>query len=217
MGIQSRGQRRSFGIVSGDMRDISCVPRGRFSEKMTTLTMVQYRSCVYTAFLALNGITEAFVYGVARSGNDVGEIGIAHAAIGGVFALIAPGFVMRHGSVGLIAANCVAMALRSAYSIQYERSYFSRSGKAKSVMGTLSRMFPHVLAMMAFGASCVISRVSSRRIYDAQIATGGSWIFAGAQHIGIGVVCVIITLSLSFWLERDIRETILKSIKRKRE
>lgn len=41
-----------------------------------------YCSCVLTAFLALNGITEAFVYGVARSGNDVGKIGIAHAVVG---------------------------------------------------------------------------------------------------------------------------------------
>jgi hypothetical protein len=174
-------------------------------------------SCVYTAFLALNGITEAFVYGVARSGNDVGTIGIAHAVIGGVFALIAPGLVTRHGSIGLIAANCVAMALRSAYSIRYGRSYFARAGRTRSIAGTLSRMFPHVLVMMAFGASCVISRVSSRRVYDAHIATGGSWIFAGSQHIGVGVTCVIITLSLSFWLEGDIREAILKSIKRKRE
>lgn len=35
--------------------------------------------CIYTALLALNGTTEAFVYGVAKSGSDVGSLGLAHA------------------------------------------------------------------------------------------------------------------------------------------
>jgi len=35
--------------------------------------------CIYTAFLALNGTTEAFVYGVAKSGREVGKLGVAHA------------------------------------------------------------------------------------------------------------------------------------------
>lgn len=35
--------------------------------------------CIYTAFLALNGTTEAFVYGVASHGTDVGKLGISHA------------------------------------------------------------------------------------------------------------------------------------------
>lgn len=179
--------------------------------------MISDCSCVYTAFLALNGITEAFVYGVARSGNDVGKIGIAHAVIGGLFALIAPGFVTKHGSVGLIGANCVSMALRSAYSLQYARSYFARAGKTRSIAGILSRIFPHFVVTMAFGASFVICRVSSKHIYDAQLATGRSWIFAGAQHITVGVMCVITIVGLSLWLERDIREAIQKSVKQKRE
>ena len=181
------------------------------------MLMICNGSCVYTAFLALNGITEAFVYGVARSGNDVGKIGIAHAVVGGLFALIAPGFVRNHGSVGLVAANCVSMALRSMYSLQYARSYFAKEGKTRGVMGILSRILPHGVVIMAFGVSFVISRASSKSIYDAQLATGRSWIFAGAQHIGVGVMCVIMTFALSLWLERDVREAILKSIKRKRE
>ncbi len=172
---------------------------------------------MYTAFLALNGITEAFVYGVARSGNDVGKIGISHAVVGGLFAIIAPGLVTKHGSVGLIAANCVSMALRSAYSLQYARSYFAKAGEKRSMADILSRICPHVVVTAAFGASFVICGVSSKRIYDARIATGGSWIFAGAHHIIVGVMCVITIVGLSFWLEKDIRKAIEKSIKRKRE
>ena len=34
--------------------------------------------CCYTALLSLNGTTEAFVYGVTKSGADVGRLGLAH-------------------------------------------------------------------------------------------------------------------------------------------
>jgi len=96
--------------------------------------------CVYTAFLALNGIAEAFVYGVARSGADVGGIGAAHAVAGGVFAAVAPGLVNEYGAAGLVAANCVSMALRAAYSLWYARGYFARGGRSRSVPSMLSRL-----------------------------------------------------------------------------
>ena len=81
--------------------------------------------CVYTAFLSLNGITEAFVYAVARSGRDIGRLSIVHALVGGVFALLAPGLVTNHAAVGLVYANCISMALRSLYSLYVAWGYFA--------------------------------------------------------------------------------------------
>lgn len=173
-------------------------------------------SCVYTAFLALNGTTEAFVYGVARSGNDVGKLGIAHAVVGCVFALIAPGLVRKHGAVGLVAANCISMGLRSMYSLYYARGYFAKMGSRRSsVVGILCRILPHAMVLGVFGASFVITRASNNMLYYGQIAAGGNWITAGAQHIGVGALCVVVTVALSLWLERDIRYALLKLVKRK--
>ena len=180
--------------------------------------------CVYTAFLALNGITEAFVYGVARSGKDVTSMGIVHAIVGIVFALFAPTLVTRYGALGLIVANCISMVMRCLYSLLYIRSYFashSASGqtsmKRSRIMSILSRMFPHIVVMMAFAASFLICRFSSIHMYDSQIAAGTNWMMAGAQHIGVGLLCIVVTLGLSSWFETDMKEAILNVMKRKRE
>ena len=174
--------------------------------------------CVYTAFLALNGLTEAFVYGVARSGNDVGKIGIAHAVVGGLFALIAPGLVRTHGAVGLVAANCISMALRAMYSLHYARGYFANAWNRRiSIMSLVSCMLPNFMAMAAFGISFAITRTSRIYIYDAQITEGKSWMVAGSQHILVGVSCVILTAMISLWVEKDIRNSIVKLLKLKRK
>ncbi len=64
--------------------------------------------------MALNGMTEAFVYGVAESGRDVGSLAVAHGVVGGVFYVAAPLLVLHRngigGTGGLIAANGLCMA-----------------------------------------------------------------------------------------------------------
>ena len=174
-------------------------------------------SCVYTAFLALNGTTEAFVYGIARSGNDVGKIGIAHAVIGGIFALVAPTLVKREGAVGLVAANCIAMALRSLYSLHYAHGYFRKAGCKISIMNMVSRIMPHIMVVIMFLVSFIITRISRIHLYDAKVAAGGSWITHGAQHILVGVLCVAVSGAFSLWLEKDIRSAILRMAKRKKD
>ena len=174
-----------------------------------------YCSCVLTAFLALNGITEAFVYGVARSGNDVGKIGIAHAVVGGVFAFIVPSLVKTYGVVGLVFANCIAMLMRSMYSLHFARGYFAQAGKNSCAGGIFIRILPNSIVTMAFGVSFLITRLS-RRAHDVQIADGRSWAIAGAQHICAGFLCVAMIAALSFWLEQDVRGTIKNLTKQKR-
>ena len=132
------------------------------------------RSCVYTAFLALNGIAEAFAYGVARSGKDVGRVGIAHAAVGAAFASIAPGLVRTHGAAGPVAANCVASGLRAAHSMRLARGYLARQrhlagGRrgASPAGGVPSRrMLPPAAALTEFGASFALTRLSRDRRPD---------------------------------------------------
>ena len=65
--------------------------------------------------------------------------------------------------------------------------------------------------------SFAATQASSKHIYNAQIDKGGSWIVAGARHIGVGVLCAIVTAALSLKLEKDVRNAIMRLIKRKRE
>ncbi len=169
-------------------------------------------SCVMTAFLALNGITEAFVYGIARSGRDVGKIGVAHAVVGGVFAFIAPSLVKSHGALGLVAANCISMMMRSMYSLNFARGYFVQAVGHGGRTSILFRILPNGIVLIAFGASFVLTRLSAQAC-DAQIANGKNWVLAGAQHIGVGVFSVVVTAVLTCWLEREIRGAIMTLVK----
>jgi len=171
--------------------------------------------CVYTAFLALNGVTEAFVYGVARSGSDVGKIGVVHAAVGVAFALIAPGLVKTWGVQGLVATNSIAMGMRSIYSIHYAKKYFSKAKETNITKGFWFCALPPVVVIGAFGASFLITKASKEYLYDAQIAAGNSWVVAGAQHIGVGILCVFVIAALSLWMETEIRLALSRFLKSK--
>jgi hypothetical protein len=172
-------------------------------------------SCVLTAFLALNGITEAFVYGIARSGRDVGKIGVAHAVVGGMFAVIAPSLVKSHGAVGLVAANCISMTIRSLYSLHCARGYFKKVGRGDRRANIFVRILPNGVVTIAFGVSFYLTRLSARA-YEVQIADGRSWAVAGSLHIGVGVFSVVMTASIICWLEKDIRGAIVTLVKQMR-
>jgi hypothetical protein len=163
--------------------------------------------CVYTAFLSINGITEAFVYGVARSGRDIGQLSIVHAGVGGIFALIAPTLVATRGAVGLVAANCICMALRSLYSLYFAWGYFANGKRNLSSIGRMFRAVPHPLVVIAFIVSFVVTRASRDYFYD-ETFVGQTWMLASLKHIGVGIVCACGTFALTLWKEADIRHAI---------
>eukprot|EP00977_Amphora_coffeiformis_P015563 scaffold4554_cov178-Amphora_coffeaeformis.AAC.12 len=175
--------------------------------------------CVYTAFLACNGMTEAFVYAVASTAADMGRMGAVHTAIGLIFAGTAAWAVQTYGTVGLVAANCLAMALRTMYSVQYAARYFHQSNqddtldKSHSTLGVvlerlLGRMSPHAAVLLAFGSSWAATRTSFY-YFEQQNAVPGSlgWWRGAATHVGVGVACAVGTLLLAFILESSFRRT----------
>ncbi|KAL7489864.1 hypothetical protein ACHAW6_016191 [Cyclotella cf. meneghiniana] len=177
--------------------------------------------CVYTAFLALNGTTEAFVYGVARSSKDVGKLGLVHAMIGGVFAVISPALVRTRGAVGLVSANCICMGLRAAYSLYYAHAYFVKAdGENKRCPGSfkmITKIAPHPVVMCMFCASYVITRSSRIGYYEGPIAEGSSWLMAASTHIFIGVCCVAVIMAAVLYSEHDIRMALFGLIGGKTE
>ena len=174
--------------------------------------------CVYTAFLALNGTTEAFVYGVARSGRDVGQLGMVHAIIGGIFASISPSLVRGRGAVGLVIANCICMGLRSMYSIYYASRYFTKLNEQNNRLGLFKifmQMIPHPIVLGVYTASFILTRTSKINIYEAAIAQDANWLVSGLKHIGVGITCVVVIVGVSLYVEDNIRSALFKSIGRK--
>ncbi len=167
--------------------------------------------CVYTAFLSLNGITEAFVYAVARSGRDIGRLSIVHALVGGVFALLAPGLVANHAAVGLVSANCISMALRSLYSLYVAWGYFAERNFRS--LKSMLQMLPLPLVVIAFATSFVITRMSKNLFYDETLV-GITWMMASLKHVGVGIVCACVTGGLTLWLEKDIWIAVRAMVKK---
>ena len=179
-------------------------------------TAVLSAFCVYTAFLAWNGMTEAFVYGVASTGQDMGRLGLVHSIVGILFALLAFLAVPRIGTVGLVAANCVAMFLRAVYSVIFAARYFAKR-QDKPVLLTLRKllhqMFPHRAVILAFAASYCVTRKSLDwfMVQSAELGvqTGSyTWLRLAVQHIGVAIACAVGILSLAFLLEKDFRKSV---------
>jgi oligosaccharide translocation protein RFT1 len=169
--------------------------------------------CVYTAFLAGNGMTEAFCYGIATSASDVGRLGVAHTVTGISFAILAPWGVHRAGTVGLVAANCVAMGGRALFSVQFAVRYFASRQKktVPMVRAELRRqLLPAPVVLVAFGAAYLATRVSAQQM-AMQVAAHGlqgvsvAWLQLAVQHIGVGVASGIGVLSLAFTVETNFR------------
>lgn len=85
--------------------------------------------CYYIPFLAINGITEAFVSSVATQSELNNQSGwmfafsMAFAFAGYLFLQI-----LGLGAEGLVWANMINMALRTAWSLAFVNKYFKRNG-----------------------------------------------------------------------------------------
>ena len=94
------------------------------SNQQASHTLAVY--CSYILCMALNGMTEAFVFGVVDDRVGVGFLTIVHGLVGVVFYILAPWLVISQdsGTIGLIIANEICMLLRSLYSLDYAAAYF---------------------------------------------------------------------------------------------
>ncbi len=102
--------------------------------------------CLYVLLLAVNGMTEAFVYAVAAH-KEVGALSLSAAASFAVFALATPPFMRALGTVGLVLANSLGMAVRILFSLAFIRRVFHRAGEP------LPDLFPPPVVLAAFVAA----------------------------------------------------------------
>lgn len=194
--------------------------------------------CVYTAFMAWNGMTEAFVYAVASSGSQVTSLGVAHMIVGGTYMAMAPFLVSRYGTVGLVVANCVAMCARACYSVHFATVHFCHVTTAKTtttttnnnkwVMGTtlVRGMFPTAPVLLAYGVAFVATRVSLHRLQDyeqqqLQSQQGGGlskeWLLHAGQHVTVGLLSILFVATVSIPFERDFRQSLRSMFREKLE
>ncbi len=172
--------------------------------------------CVYTAFLAWNGMTEAFVYGISQTAYDIGRLGIAHTATGGLFAVMAPVAVTRYGTIGLVTSNCVTMLARTVFSLYFAARYFSHK-EGRTISHTIARLLRQMIPVPMILASFVIAFFGTQQSSHRMLATIEAenivpaslpWFRLAIEHIGVGVTFGVGILSLAYALETDFLQSI---------
>lgn len=177
--------------------------------------------CVYTAFLAANGMTEAFVYGVTRAG--MMEVGLSHTVTGITFAVLAPWATANGAAVGLAAVNCLAMLIRSCFSLYLASKYFGEkeSKPPRLVLGRLIRnMSPHPVVFSSYGVSCALTRytlgkIKERGFHTVLLVRDKEWLLLTGQHLVVGIFCVVVILFLSITFDRQFIRSFQKMIRQK--
>jgi len=151
-------------------------------------------------------MTEAFVYANLHDKSDVGRLSVVHMLVGGVFWIVAPFLVtcehpMWGGTVGLVVANMMGMALRIAYSVWFAAN---RQLKSQTVLSLLGRMLPHPSVLLAFILSWIATYWSWQQ-YEASSKD----LRAILRHVGMGASCAIgIAVGLSVFMERRFRRDL---------
>jgi oligosaccharide translocation protein RFT1 len=169
--------------------------------------------CLYVLFLAVNGMTEAFVYAVATR-EEVGRLSLSAAVSFVVFALSTGPLMAGGGTVGLVLANCLGMLARIGFSWMFIRRYFSlvgeggREGGEHKVSprggeeeegrreGRMPDLFPRPVVLAAFGVAFGVTRVSDRAMVSVEEWRGV------VRHVGVGGLCLAGVLGGIWWVER---------------
>jgi oligosaccharide translocation protein RFT1 len=190
--------------------------------------------CIYTAFLALNGMAEALVYAVGGSSSgttatninatkEMTKLTFVHTITGVIFAISAYILVARYGTLGLVAANCVAMSIRSIYSLFFAARYFPSTTSSRkqgdekqqsmTLLQLLSVIMPHPVILVSFVATWASTFWSLQMLkakdYHLQLDIHNKdWLLLTGQHLALGISFVIGIVSLIVVLERPFLQSL---------
>uniref|UniRef100_A0A4W4F2G4 Protein RFT1 homolog n=1 Tax=Electrophorus electricus TaxID=8005 RepID=A0A4W4F2G4_ELEEL len=178
---------------------------GELLSSGTGPTLLRWYS-FYVLLLAVNGITECFVF-AAMSKEEVDRYNLVMLALSASFLLISYWLTCLFGSVGFILANCCNMALRSLHSFVYIHRYFHHSDH-----NPLSGLCPHLALMITLTISSILTAFSEYLCFDS------GW-FLRLAHVAVGAVCllsvIIVVLLTETRLVQFIRTQLLPKYSKK--
>jgi Rft protein len=160
--------------------------------------------CVYTAALAWNGMTEACMYGIAKTGKELQKVAMAHTVIAFVFVTLAPLAVIRGGTVALVWANTLSMIARALFAIYFAANSMKTAQEPSTLsimLRLISKMIPPRLVMLCFVASYLATR-TSKDVYE--LKAGMPWLQSVAQHVGVGAACGMGIVTVAYTVEKQL-------------
>ncbi|XP_065912317.1 man(5)GlcNAc(2)-PP-dolichol translocation protein RFT1-like [Dysidea avara] len=156
--------------------------------------------CLYILFLAVNGITEGFMFAVMSQ-----EHVDRHNRWLVVFSVLylMASFVLTWlcGSTGLILANCVNMAIRIICSILFINNFFSTTP-----FNLLKDCIPSKWLNITFIIIWIATALS-----EVYISSGQGWMWR-LVHVGVGLVCLCWLLLMILFLEQELCQFIYQRL-----
>lgn len=198
----------------------------RWAESGAPLVLAVYSG--YIAFLAMNGVMEAFVHAVADEHNlhranaallVISLIHIAASVMG----------VVKAGAIGLVIADSINMALRIGYCLYFSKRHFAlvaRFGVA-DLVPTRKTLMMLVFVFIVTNTSQIMllpdSPVIGNEFYKQwQVAAAwpaavrdlGTFNMRAMAHVGVGMACLVLTAGSVYINERGMISD-LKNMRRK--
>ncbi|KAM9859373.1 man(5)GlcNAc(2)-PP-dolichol translocation protein RFT1 [Aulostomus maculatus] len=135
--------------------------------------------CCYVLLLAVNGVTECFVF-ATMSQEEVDKYNLVMLALSVSFLFLSYVLTWWSGGVGFILANCLNMGLRILHSLLYVRRYF-----LSSPWRPLQGLLPSPFLLLALGVSAVVTVVS-----EGFFCCDSGWLLR-LVHISVGAACLL--------------------------
>uniref|UniRef100_A0A131Y1G9 Protein RFT1 homolog n=1 Tax=Ixodes ricinus TaxID=34613 RepID=A0A131Y1G9_IXORI len=144
----------------------------------------------YILFIALNGVTEAFVF-AAMTREELDRHNHRLAAFSAIFLTVSYFLTTCFGAVGFIVANCFNMGARVIYSMAFIRGYYADGGHSP-----LLGLVPSWIVAGACGFSYLVTRFSEPEFGN------GLGVVAGLAHVAVGAVCFLVVSATVYFRER---------------
>lgn len=141
-------------------------------------SLLRCYSC-YVLLLAINGVTECFVF-AAMSQEEVDKYNFVMLALSLSFLSLSYALTWWAGAVGFILANCLNMGLRILHSLLYIHNYF-RFSRWKPLRGLL----PSPLLLLALGVSAIVTVLS-----EGLFCCDKGWLLR-LVHVSGGALCLL--------------------------
>ncbi|CAN7988839.1 unnamed protein product [Ixodes hexagonus] len=160
--------------------------------------------CGYILFIALNGVTEGFVF-AAMSEDQLDGHNRRLAAFSILFLVASYFLTTSFGAVGFIVANCFNMGARVAYSLTFIRRYY-----ANTAYRPLRGVLPGWIVLSVCGVSYLVTTLS-----DAELCCDRG-VVAWLGHVAVGAFLFFVVVATVFLKERALFE-FLRSCWRERK
>lgn len=161
----------------------------------SALTLLRWH-CFYILLLAVNGITECFVF-AAMSHQDIDRYNKMMIFLSAAFLCMSYYLTLAFGSVGFILANCFNMGVRISHSLYYIQRYFE-----KNMYWILKALLPHPFVLLS---GCLVLLITS--VSEAYLCCSSGFISL-TIHFLIGAFCFCAFLLIIFYKEKSLVQFI---------